>query len=308
MTQERSLAAPGTAGRGLPRDRAPGANRTPTLGHHTLPREQGPGSCWDSRASLLEHPALPAALIQPPHTPPPPPGPLPLLPLFVIPLSSRLFSALLQLLTAIIQGTDAPADCSVPLPAADRGFNDSPGRAGAGPHLHRLPASPQHPSSPKHLLHLQGRVRSARHLQLRGGSAGVCSPCSQALSPSKDPQDSLAAPAPQGSPAPWARRVQPRAPMQQPEGLQDDSTGAYALGTGKGQVQLSVSQTMLLRASGHGALQRQGQDREQARTRQELGLCLQVHPRQHPPAPGTGTSTLPGQSQGRTCPGGSPPQ
>lgn len=37
-------------------------------------------------------------------------------PLFVIPLSSRLFSALLQLLTAIIQGTATPADCSVLLP------------------------------------------------------------------------------------------------------------------------------------------------------------------------------------------------
>lgn len=70
--------------------------------------------------------------------------------------------------------------------------------------------------------------------------------------------------------------------------------------TGKGQMRLSVSQTMLLRASGHGALQRQGQDREQAGTRQELGLCLQVHPRQHPPAPGTGT--LRGHEPGQELP------
>lgn len=139
------------------------------MGHHTCPGSRD----WDSRASLLEPPALPAALIQPPLHPPPPPPPglLPLLPLFVIPLSSRLFPALLQLLTAIIQGTDAPADCSAPLPAADRGFNDSPGRARAAPHLCRLPGSPQHPSSKKHLRHAQGQLRSSCHLQL-GGSAG----------------------------------------------------------------------------------------------------------------------------------------
>lgn len=215
------------------------------MGHHTCPGSRD----WDSRASLLEPPALPAALIQPPLHPPPPPPPglLPLLPLFVIPLSSRLFPALLQLLTAIIQGTDAPADCSAPLPAADRGFNDSPGRARAAPHLCRLPGSPQHPSSKKHLRHPQGQLRSSCHLQL-GGSAGS------------------------------APRLSAQGTSAGPEGLQAAARCIF-LGTGKGQVWLSAA---LLRASQHGDLQRQGQDREQAGTRQELGHPVRAATRAGP--------------------------
>lgn len=134
---------------------------------------------------------------------PPPPGLLPPLPLFVIPLSSRLCSALLQLLAAIIPGTAAPADCSAPLPAAaDRGFNDSPTAAGLLPPP-RLPARvpvPPLPAPPNpHSSSGLGRDERGAAASPGGSVRSALASC-----PSSQPPGTPAippeAPAPRGSP------------------------------------------------------------------------------------------------------------
>lgn len=147
---KRSPRAPGTRGGDCPGTGHPGprGHMMGQLGHPHSARggdqaDAGTAThrCRSTARCLRHGSSLP---------PPPPPGLLPPLPLFVIPLSSRLCSALLQLLAAIIQGTAAPADCSAPLlAAADRGFNDSPGRGRADPHLRGCRRGSPAPSSAK---------------------------------------------------------------------------------------------------------------------------------------------------------------
>lgn len=129
---KRSPGAPGTRGGGCPGTGHPGprGHTMEQLGH---PHPARGGDQADAGTATHRCRSAPRCLRHGSSLPPPP-GLLPPLPLFVIPLSSRLCSALLQLLAAIIPGTAAPADCSAPLPAAaDRGFNDSPGHGRAGP-------------------------------------------------------------------------------------------------------------------------------------------------------------------------------
>lgn len=153
--------------------------------------------------------------------------------------------------------------------------------------------------------------RDGRGTPATPSSVGLSSALTQALSPSKDLQDSPGSSSSPGLPS-------PPGPGQGSQGHQYSSrrgcrqtAQCICLGDREGTSAAqchSDDAALVARGSAEAGTAR-GAGRDQAGTRQELELCLQSHTGQavcqllgQAPAPHEGVS------QGRTCPGGSPPQ